>query len=442
MHNKYLKDSSVPKLSKQPTEPVELSSEKEPLYETAQNFRQVLIIGCGLLGTSLGLALSEHGYQVFLDDSSPAALSLAIDMGAGKAIPANKVAISQSDSGTEPIIDASLVPGIHTPGQPSIFSPGLVVVATPPDVTGKCIINALQHYPKALVTDVASVKQAILTQVLSAQELSQTAKRRYLGSHPMAGRERSGAAFARSDLFYAHPWVIVPHDLQAQKESLYQLRLLATTVGAIPLELEAHEHDKAVALVSHVPQLISSLLASRLVKAPEESLALAGQGLRDTTRIAGSDPRLWGAIISGNAQPIAKILQEFQADLDRLLTVLTQEDGTEITPEQEAKFSLLPGVVGAVSKTVHQGNLGVGRIPGKHGGAPKLYREMLVVIPDRPGSLAKLFNDVGQAQVNIEDLKIEHSPGAAAGIAVLLIDPTRAEELENILKLKGWKITC
>ena len=353
----------------------------------------VLIIGAGLLGASIGLALTRTGVQVWLEDSSPTGLELACDLGAGQPLSA----------------------------QPAP-APALVVVATPPDVAGDVVVHALRNYPGAVVTDVASVKEPIAKCVL---ERVPNLAQRYVGSHPMAGRERSGAASARADLFDARPWVLVATPATSPN-ALSAVRQLAIDLGALPTQLGAAEHDRAVALISHTPQLVASALAARLEQAPEVALNLAGQGLRDTTRIAASDPRLWAAILNANRSSVAQVLRELRVDIDALIEALEQGRGS----------------VGTVVDVMQRGNLGRDRIPGKHGGAPSRYAEVMVLIPDAPGQLARLFNDVGAAQVNIEDLVIEHSAGQRQGLATLLVAPAAAVGLRQALEQQGWKIVA
>ncbi|MDK8835512.1 prephenate dehydrogenase, partial [Actinomyces urogenitalis] len=297
----------------------------------------VLVVGTGLLGTSLALALSASGVAVQLSDTSPTSLALARDMGAGRV---------RSD-GDE--------------------APQLVVVATPPDVAASVVLAQLSAFPEAVVTDVASVKQRVVAEVRAhaGQEV-----RRYVGSHPMAGRERSGAGAADCDLFVGRPWVIVPDGATPQAELV--VRNLAVDVGATPLRMAAAEHDEAVAAVSHVPQLVSSLLAARLEELPESALALAGQGLRDTTRIAASDPRLWSAILVGNAGPVVGLLRALREDLDTLIGGIAPAAVDPASPDYTAAGraqTIAPGAVGAITDVMGRGNTGQARIPGKHGGA-------------------------------------------------------------------------
>jgi len=357
----------------------------------------VKVVGTGLLGASLGLALRAAGVPVQLADASPTALALARDVGAGTPV---------SDGDPEPAI---------------------VVVATPPDVAAETVVAQLARHPGAVVTDVASVKAVIAEEV--ARGAGEHAAR-YVGSHPMAGRERSGAAAADADLFVGRPWVVVPGP-GSLPDAVLAVRSLAADVGATAVTLGAQEHDDAVALVSHVPQLAASFVAARLREAPEPALGLAGQGLRDVTRIAASDPQLWATILVGNAAPVARALREVRDDLDAVVTALDRaaQDGP-----------LAPGSTGPLARVVAAGNVGVGRIPGKHGGAPRRYGEVTVLVPDEPGELGRLFGEVGEAGVNIEDLQLEHSAGQPVGLAVLSVLPSAVEPLEEELDRRGWRV--
>ena len=370
----------------------------------------VLIIGTGLLGTSLALALRTADVEVQLSDTSPTSLALARDMGAGT--PHDK----------------------HSP------EPQIVVVATPPDVTADVVVAQLSAHPNAVVTDVASVKERVVAEVRARAGAE---ARRYVGSHPMAGRERSGAGSADSDLFAGRPWVVVGQDSDPEAE--LAIRNLAVDVGATPVRMGASEHDAAVAAVSHMPQLIASLVAARLEELGESALALSGQGLRDVTRIAASDPRLWSAIIVGNAGPVADLLRRISDDLSALIAGIEaaacDPGGPEYTATGAAS-TIAPGAVGAVTDVMTRGNAGRARIPGKHGGAPRRYAEVQVLVPDAAGELGRLFSDVGAAGVNIEDFSLEHSAGQSAGIALISVLPAAAQGLEEALDAKGWRVVA
>ena len=361
----------------------------------------VHIVGTGLLGTSIALALTARDVPVTLTDTSPSALALSRDLGAGS---------------------------IAAPQDPE---PALVVVAVPPDVTADLVAAQLRAHPHAVVTDVASVKGIVLAELT---EIAGTAGdvdlTRYVGSHPMAGRERSGAGAASADLFLGRPWVVAAHGRSAAAAVL-AVRTLAVDLGAAVVSMDPAEHDDAVAAVSHLPQLMSSLTAAQLVDTPEGALTLAGQGLRDVTRIAASDPRLWSAILTGNAAAVLDLLRGVRTGLDELIAALTT--AAEHGPLARGAAAGLSAVIGA-------GNEGVAKVPGKHGGTRKRYAEVSVLVPDEPGELGRLFSEVGEIGVNIEDFQMEHSPKQKVGMAIVSVMPAAAARLEVGLADRGWRV--
>lgn len=350
---------------------------------------QVRVVGAGLLGTSIGLGLTARGIDVILDDASPAALTLSIDYGAGRA------------------------------ARPT-DSPALVVVCVPPDVVARVVAAELAQHPDALVTDVASVKAEPLRQLLAlGADVS-----RYLGSHPLAGRERGGPVSGRADLFLGRPWVVAGHDdiTYARGSAVEDLIM---DLGGVPVEMGPEEHDHAMALVSHSPQLISTLLARRLSDAAPSALALAGQGLRDTTRIAASDPELWVQILGSNAEHVREVLAAYRDDLDRVIAILERPDA--------------PGAKRALAEVIAGGNTGVAAIPGKHG-QDRRFSQLVVKVDDTPGQLARLLTDIGDIGINMEDLRIEHSPGAQIGLAEISVLPEAEDRLLDELQARGWTI--
>ena len=349
----------------------------------------VRIVGSGLLGSSIGHALMARGIDVALDDTSPSQLRLAIDYGAGR----------------RPRDDDD---------------PSLIVVAVPPDVTADVIERELLRHPNAVVTDVASVKLEPLRE-LRARGVDLT---HYIGSHPLAGRERGGAISARADIFVGRPWVVC-RDEETSAADLALVEGLALDLGATPLEMTPDDHDRAVALVSHVPQLVASLLAGRFVDAPDGSLRLAGQGVRDTTRIAASAPELWVQILGANSAPVVDVLDALAADLTSVAAALRDPDA--------------PGSRRAVADTIRRGNDGVERLPGKHG-QNRRFEQVVVMVDDTPGQLGRLFGELGELDVNVEDLRLEHSPGAQFGLAEISVVPRAVRRAVEGLEARGWKI--
>lgn len=355
----------------------------------------VLVIGTGLLGTSVGLGLRAKGVHVYLSDISPTAAGVAQDIGAGTLLEHQQIA------------------------------PELVVIGAPPDVTAALVGDTLLAYPNATVVDIASVKGSILAGVLADERLGQSDTSRYVGTHPMAGREKSGPAAARGELFTSMPWVICAHE-GAEASRVKAAESLAIDLGATMHRMSVTEHDESVALISHFPQAASSMIASRLLNAEGHQLALAGNGLRDTTRIAASDEKLWIQIFSHNAAALVPILTGMKDDLDRLINTLQNPQG--------------PGALLDLSQLMTEGNAGKARIPGKHGAPPQAFALVTVLIDDRPGQIAQLLTEIGDAQINIEDLRMEHSAGHQVGMVDVSVVPGRRDELIDVLTKNGWKV--
>lgn len=344
----------------------------------------VLVVGSGLLGASVGLALRRAGVQVWLDDVDPAAVAEAVERGAGE------------------------------PWRAGAGDPRLVVVAVPPAAAGVAMAAA-SAFLGATVTDVTSVKAEPL-----ATALAQGADpRRLVGGHPMAGRETAGAASARHDLFDDRVWVITP-TAESDPGRTQAVNDLAVTCGAVPVVMTPEEHDRAVALTSHAPQVLSSLLAARLLEADPDAVAVSGQGLRDMTRIAGSDPVLWQAILQANAESVAAVLEAYARDLDRVVDRLREH--------ADVGDALARGVAGRQ------------RIPGKHGAAATPYDVVPVIIRDEPGELGRLFVAAGDLEVNLEDVRIDHVLGKPSGLVELSVRPDASSRLVEGLRARGFDV--
>ncbi|MGE9783651.1 prephenate dehydrogenase [Janibacter sp. G368] len=356
----------------------------------------VHVVGTGLIGASIGLALTAAGADVTLEDQSETSVSLARDLGAGR-------------------ISADVAPGV-------------VVVAAPPDVTPRLVVAALQRWPEAVVTDVASVKQVILADLVRAG----VAIERYVGSHPMAGRERSGAISARADLFEGRAWVLCPHE-GSDPTATQVVSRLAQATGAAVTTLSPADHDAAVAAVSHAPQVAASLVAARLEHLSEQAVGLAGQGVRDVTRIAASDPGLWTQILSGNAGAVAQVLRAMSHDLVGIVEAL---EALSTDPH----VADAPGARAVLARSIADGNAGHARIPGKHGAPPAAYAVVRVVVDDRPGEVARLLTEIGEEGVNMEDLRLDHGLGLPFGVAEISVLPAAAGPLTEALQTRGWQI--
>jgi prephenate dehydrogenase len=339
------------------------------------------IVGSGLIGTSIGLGLVQRGVQVQMVDSDVKSQSLAND----------------------------LVGGV------SISNPDLVVLAMPTSQLAAVIMDENQLNPQSTFIDVGSVKNEVVLHVQAISGLS----KRFLPTHPMAGREIGGASSARADLFQGRSWILTPSaDLDSASHQL--VLELIEHLGATPIELSAPDHDRAVARISHLPQIASSLIAKQLTGTPPEWMELAGQGLRDTTRIAGSDESLWKEIIYSNRSELQQLLINLQNDLQSMIDSL--ED-----PQQ-------------IAQLIAQGRAGKALIPGKHGGKAREYFYLPIVIDDKPGQLGAIFNECAAMDVNVEDLNIEHSPGQLSALITLALSESDAEKLSTHLTSIGWNV--
>ncbi|GGY46367.1 prephenate dehydrogenase [Streptomyces sp. ARC12] len=358
--------------------------------------RTALVIGTGLVGTSAALALAGRGIHVHLVDHDAASVRTAAALGAG------------TDEPPRGRVD-------------------LAIVAVPPAHTAAVLAGAMRDGVARGYLDVASVKGGPRRE-LEALGLDLTP---YIGTHPMAGKERSGPLAATADLFEGRPWVLTP-TRDTDTEVLNLALELVALCRAVPVVMDADAHDRAVALVSHTPQLISSMVAARLEEADETAVRLCGQGIRDVTRIAASDPRMWVEILSANPGPVADVLAGVAADLEETVTALR---GLHSSDEEKRRAG-----TDAIEDVLRRGNAGRVRVPGKHGAAPAAYETVAVLIGDKPGELAAIFADAGRAGVNIEDVRIEHATGQQAGLVQLMVEPSAAPVLGTALQERGWSI--
>ena len=357
-----------------------------------------VVVGTGLIGTSIALALRERGVRVGLVDQDPAAARLAADIGAGNVAGADYADL----------------------GEPA----DLAVLAVPPAAAGPALLAAQAAGAARWYTDVASVKAAVLDQ---AAELGCDLTS-FVPGHPLSGRERSGPAAARADLFLGRPWVICPGP-QTAPGAVAAVAALVRSCQAQEVRLTAAEHDRYVALVSHAPHVVAAAMAARLAAATEPALMLSGQGIRDVTRIAAGDSRMWAQILAANAVPVADVLAAVSADLATAAEALREAAADGAGPGLKAVTGLLD-----------EGTAGVTRIPGKHSKPRRDDMVVQVVIPDVPGELARLFRAAGDAGVNIEDIGIEHSPGLPVGVAELVVRPEAVARLTQALAASGWPV--
>jgi prephenate dehydrogenase len=343
----------------------------------------VKVVGAGLIGTSVALALTSKGHSVYVTDIDPAAQSLALDL----------------------------------LGNPKPSLAEVVIIATPVDSIFEVLTAEFASNPHSLFMDIGGLKSNLIKEVERLTELSP----HFLSLHPMAGREVSGPQSARSDLFESRALLITPTSVSTP-QTIEVATELAHEIGSTPYVIGAKEHDRAIALISQMPQLVSSLMAATLVGTPSENLAFAGGGLRDVTRLADSAPVLWSALLLGNREELLKSVESFDSLLQKFIQAL--RDGNQVE----------------IEKILHEGNLGRELIPGKHGAKKRDYTYLPVVIDDKAGALARLFDECAKVDANVEDLSIEHSPGQQTGLITLALSASDATKLGEHLVSAGWRV--
>ena len=348
----------------------------------------VLIVGSGLIGASIGMALRTRGMTVWLEDADEGALRVAVERGAGLMGPPDR-------------------------------DPDLVIVAVPPVVAPSVIAASLHRYLNATVSDVASTKARLQREVESlAADME-----RFVPGHPLAGREVSGPAAARADLFADRVWALTPGP-RTDAERTAGVAAVVESLGAVVVRTSPEEHDQAVALTSHTPQVVSSLVAAGLDPLGTSEVRLSGQGLRDVTRLAGSDPDLWTEILTSNAEPVSAALDSL---IDRLSRVRDGLRGGADGP-------------GAVRAALVAGVAGAAKVPGKHGTQSVPYAVVPVVIADRPGELGRLFAAAAATGVNLEDVRIDHAQGRPTGLVELEVRPESSAALAAGLRADGFEV--
>lgn len=347
----------------------------------------LLVVGSGLIGTSVGLALRGQ-LDVALHDPSPACLDVAVDRGAGR----------------------------RWDGQEAFAH--CLVAAPPSAVAG--VIAAL---PKgATYSHVASVQRA----VQASLERAGVDVTSVCGSHPMAGKEQSGPAAASATLFVGRPWVLCP-STQTSASALDAARRIADACGAEPVVMTAEEHDAAVALVSHLPQVAASAVAAVLAGASGR-LDLAGPGLQDTTRVAASDPRLWVEVLRQNAAAVAPLVRALDEELAAAAAAL---EALATDPRADAL---------AVEDLLVRGNRGRALVPRKRGEHDRDFVPVSVAVPDEPGQLAGVLVSAAEAGINVEDVRVEHLPGRPTGVIELLVHLDAAGDARRALSAAGWTV--
>ena len=352
---------------------------------------RVAVVGTGLIGTSVALAAARAGAVVTGWDADASVTARAAAL--AKFRPAESV-------------------------EDAVAGARIVVVATPIPTVASLVASCLEAAPDAIVTDVGSVKTALVRDVVA--EAPEDSLRRFVPGHPMGGSERSGPEHASASVLDAIVWAITPHEA-SDPEAVDTLEAWTASLGARPVRLDPGRHDRLVAFVSHLPQVASTALMS--LAATEEAgepeiLLLAAGGFRDLTRLAASNPAMWSDILLANQGAIGEAIDLYIERLVRLRDEIVGGRGGDVEETfDEAKRARLRL---ATKPTVRAG-----------------VAVLQIEVPDRPGALADLTAVLGGGEVNIEDLQIVHSPEGGRGTVHLTVAAGAVDRASRVLDNVG-----
>ena len=352
---------------------------------------RLAIVGTGLIGASVGLAARAAGVgDVRGWDVDPAALAVAVERGA----------VDASDSLGAAVSDAELV---------IVAAP---VAALPAQVAA--VLDATSD--GTTVTDVGSTKKPLTHAVSDA---------RFIGGHPVCGSETHGPAHASGGLFRGATWFLTP-DATTDPERYRTLHGFVASLGAVPVAVDPEAHDRLVALTSHLPHALANVLlnqagASRVDG--HEPLAAAGGSLRDMTRVAGANPRIWVDIFLDNAEALAAALAEHRRRIEQVERALAEGDA------------------GFLARWIGEASDNRRRMLADAYEEPGMLQRLRVHVPDRPGVLAGITQALGAERINIEDFELQHLSRERGGTLTLLVGgEDEAERAAAILEAQGYNV--
>jgi prephenate dehydrogenase len=352
---------------------------------TSPNSRRAHVVGLGLIGASIALALRDHGWSVTGNDSDDTIVASALE----RAV----------------ITGTALTPEVD-----------LVVVATPAGVVAKIAIDVLAKLanPDLVVTDVAGVKGSIVSLVRDE---------RFLGGHPMAGSELRGLSGARADLFQETTWVLTPTD-RTSPTTYSTLHGILREIGANVVAISADDHDRLVAIASHVPHLLAGSLMNQASQVAEQDavlLQLAAGGFRDMTRIAAGDPGIWPDILFENRDAVVQSLEALEGRLRTLREALLDDE----------RDVILESLLSAASARR--------QLPGRALRTEDLAY-LRVKVSDEPGVLARVTRSASDLSVNIYDIEIAHGIEGTGGTLLLAVDAQQYQMFGEALSALGFQV--
>jgi len=347
--------------------------------------RRALVVGTGLIGGSLGMALRARGWHVSGEDADAERVAQALARGAVDAVG-------------------------HDP------TAAVAVVATPAGAVPSTARRLLAAGRRDLVvTDVSGVK---------AQLVAAIDHPRFVGGHPMAGSEQAGIAGADPDLFTGATWVLTPTP-STDLTAFSALQEIVTSLGADVVALSPSDHDRLVAVVSHVPHLVAATLMNAAADDAEHDgalLRLAAGGFRDMTRVAAGHPDIWPDICAENAEAIVAALDHVLGDLAAMRERIASMDRNGLLDVLERASIARRSLPARATR-------------------PDSLAELRVPVPDREGVLSEITTLAGDLGINIYDIEIAHSAEGRRGVLTIVVDATTAARLRSAIDGRGYRST-
>ena len=349
------------------------------------------IVGTGLMGASVALAARRRGDDVSGWDTDDDALGAAVARGALDAAPSLEAAIGGAD---------------------------LAIVAAPIAQLPATVSAVLEAAgPGTTVTDVGSTKASVVAAAAAAA--------RFVGGHPICGAETRGAEHANADLFQGATWFLTP-TAHTDPEAHRTVHGFVTDLGANAVAIAPDAHDRLVALTSHVPHVLANVVANHVGATRvegHEPLANAGGSLRDMTRIAGANPRIWVDIFLDNAEQIRAELHEHRRRIEQVESALAQGDA------------------GFLARWIGEASQNRRLMLEREYPDPGELQRLRVHVPDLPGVLAGITQALGAERINIEDFELHHvSPERGGTLTLLVTGAGEARRAADLLEAQGYAV--
>lgn len=345
-----------------------------PIPNLSPMQRTAAVLGTGLIGTSVAIALRTAGWHVRGYDPDGTALDLATRM-----------------EGVDPC---------DTPDA-AVAGADLVVLAGP---VGAIVDTLGTIETEALVTDVAGVKRPVVDAGARVG--------RFVGGHPMAGRESAGPEGASGGMFRGAIWVLTTDG--ASDADLMEMSAIVQSLGAVPVQMTALAHDRAVAAASHIPHLTAASLVT-LVNREEGARALVAGGFRDLTRVAASDPGWWSEVLVANRDAVAEELRLLAQSLTELADLVEASDADQVHHRLDTAQRLRRGMAAPVTA-------------------------VRVILEDRPGEIAEVGKALADSRVDLRDLQLRHAMHGGGGVLTLSVKPVDAKQLRAALATAGFRL--